>query len=348
MTNLMLRFGYKALQFLPLEKYFKNQWADCGTILTLHQVVHAQSAAAGFDGTNTVEFLDELLTYLKNSGYDLLSMSEVVQRLQNGPTAQKHRPFVAFTFDDGYRDNLKLAYPLFKRHQVPFALYVATDFIDRQSTLWTYLLQDFIQKQSEIDFQLGTVHRHFSLKNTNQKRQAYRAIKKILVRDKSKTPTEHFETLFGKQVDEQMRAQHMNKMFLSWDELKQLSHDPLVTIGSHSVRHVPLNRLSSNDLEHELMASKIKIESHLNQTVQHFAFPFGTYQEVGPREHLAVKQCEYLTGVTSRFGHVSWMDQQHLTALPRLPLSASLEDIENFKILLTGLPARLISFFVKS
>lgn len=348
MANFILRCGYKALQFLPLEKYFKNQWAGCGTILTLHQVVHAQSSAAGFEGANTVEFLDEVLTYLKSASYDLLSMNEVEQRLQAGASIKNHRPFVSFTFDDGYRNNLELAYPLFKRHQVPFTLYVATDFIDRQSTLWTYLLQEIIQKQSEIAFHLGSVRRIFSLKSTDQKRQAYRAIKKILVRDKSKTPIEHFETLFGKQVDAKMRAQHMHEMFLSWDELKQLSSDPLVTIGSHSVRHVPLNRLSSSELEHELMTSKLKIESHLNKAVQHFAFPFGTYQEVGPREHLAVKQCEYLTGVTSRFGHISLKDQQHLTALPRLPLNASLENIENFKILLTGLPASLISFFIKS
>lgn len=348
MTNFALRCGYKALQFFPLEKYFKNQWAGCGTILTLHQVVHTQSSAAGFEGSNTVEFLDQVLTYLKKNNYDLLSLNEIEQRLQAGPSAKNHRPFVAFTFDDGYRNNLELAYPLFKSHQVPFTLYVATDFIDRQSTLWTYLLQDLLQKQNEIAFHLGSVHRMFSLKSTDQKRQAYRAIKKILVRDKSKTPVEHFENLFGKQVDEKMRAQHMHDMFLSWDELKQLSQDPLVTIGSHSVRHVPLNRISSSELEHELMASKLKIESHLNKTVQHFAFPFGTCHEVGPREQLAVKQSEYLTGVTSRLGHVHWSDQNHLSALPRLPLSASLENIENFKILLTGLPASLINLFLKS
>ena len=34
------------------------------------------------------------------------------------------RKFVCFTFDDGYRDNLEHAYPILKRHGVPFALYM--------------------------------------------------------------------------------------------------------------------------------------------------------------------------------------------------------------------------------
>ena len=38
------------------------------------------------------------------------------------------RRFVCLTFDDGYRDNLEYAYPILKKYEVPFALYVPTSF----------------------------------------------------------------------------------------------------------------------------------------------------------------------------------------------------------------------------
>ena len=44
------------------------------------------------------------------------------------------RPFACFTFDDGYRDNREHAYPVFKRLNLPFAIYIPTAYAEGRAT----------------------------------------------------------------------------------------------------------------------------------------------------------------------------------------------------------------------
>ena len=41
------------------------------------------------------------------------------------------------TFDDGYRNNLTLAAPVLKSHDIPCIFHVATGYIDTPRMLWT-------------------------------------------------------------------------------------------------------------------------------------------------------------------------------------------------------------------
>ena len=59
----------------------------------------------------TSEFLDAVLDQVQEAGFDVISIDEAVQRFKEG----NDRRFACFTFDDGYRDNLEYAHPLFKR-----------------------------------------------------------------------------------------------------------------------------------------------------------------------------------------------------------------------------------------
>ena len=54
------------------------------------------------------------------------------------------RRFVCLTFDDGYRDLMQWAYPVLRKHNVPFALYVPTSFPDRIGELWWLALERVI------------------------------------------------------------------------------------------------------------------------------------------------------------------------------------------------------------
>ena len=52
-------------------------------------------------------------------------------------------------------------------------------------------------------------------------------------------------------------------------------------IGCHTRSHKKLSNLSCpNDLESEIISSKIKLEKYFNMKIKHFAFPFGTYDSI--------------------------------------------------------------------
>ena len=97
----------------------------------LHQV--APGAPAAFEPNRilrvTPDFLDQTIRQVLEAGFDIISLDDVAARLA-GPTHE--RPFVAFTLDDAYRDNLVHAYPVFKRYGLPFAVYgVIPNYVDR-------------------------------------------------------------------------------------------------------------------------------------------------------------------------------------------------------------------------
>src|SRR6476620_5034827 len=97
-----------------------------GAILTLHHVRPQRSSA--FQPNRhlevTPEFLGRLLRRLARARIDVISLNEMPRR------------FICLTFEDGYKDFLRWAYPLLRKYELPFAMYVATGFPDRIGELW--------------------------------------------------------------------------------------------------------------------------------------------------------------------------------------------------------------------
>lgn len=63
---------------------------------------------------------------------------------------------------------------------------------------------------------------------------------------------------------------------MTWDELKEISQDPLVTIGSHTVTHPSdITKLEPDQQQHELADSKAALEEHLGKPVPFLAYPDG-------------------------------------------------------------------------
>ena len=62
--------------------------------------------------------------------------------------------------------------------------------------------------------------------------------------------------------------------FLTWPQLRQLERDG-IEIGSHTVTHRELTRLSDAEALHELTASRAALEQHLHHPVPWLAYPAG-------------------------------------------------------------------------
>ncbi|MEA5452215.1 polysaccharide deacetylase family protein [Leptolyngbya sp. CCNP1308] len=85
---------------------------------------------------------------------------------------------------------------------------------------------------------------------------------------------------------------------LTWDQLKTMAADPLVTIASHSVTHPPdLRDLSDEELVYEVVESKRQLEAQLGVPMRYFSYPTGHYNE---RVAQAVADAGYMAGFTMR------------------------------------------------
>ena len=95
-----------------------------GAILTLHHV--RPPRPEGFQPNRllevTPEFLEGLLRRLARARIDVISLDEMHRRFIEDDFKRR---FVCLTFDDGYKDFLRWAYPLLRKYRLPFAMYIA-------------------------------------------------------------------------------------------------------------------------------------------------------------------------------------------------------------------------------
>ena len=129
-----------------------------GEIWMLHRVVEQRSDKPEQRELEvTVDWLEQKVLEYQKRGYIFVSISETLRRiggLENNsftPLLRRNkRRFVCLTFDDGYRDNYTLAYPLLKRLGIPFTVYVTTGFIDNRSPMWWYPYQQLGMSSDEL------------------------------------------------------------------------------------------------------------------------------------------------------------------------------------------------------
>lgn len=68
---------------------------------------------------------------------------------------------------------------------------------------------------------------------------------------------------------------------MSWDELKQVTADPLFTVGSHTVTHPEkLHELTRAEQERELQDSKADLEKNLGTRIDYLCYPVGNQNEL--------------------------------------------------------------------
>ncbi len=92
---------------------------DRAIILMYHAIVDRPDYFASV----MPEQFERQMAYLAAHHYPVISLSELVRRLtQKEPLGGS----VVITFDDGYRDNYTVAYPILKRYQFPATIFVTT------------------------------------------------------------------------------------------------------------------------------------------------------------------------------------------------------------------------------
>lgn len=66
---------------------------------------------------------------------------------------------------------------------------------------------------------------------------------------------------------------------ISPKELKNIASEPIVTIGSHTVSHPNLLKLSAKEAIRELVESKAELENLLGRPIEWLSFPRGAYDD---------------------------------------------------------------------
>lgn len=335
----ILRTALSALHYSGIDGLLAPLTRGSGAIFTLHHVLPAQPRdfAPNRILEVTPEFLEGVIRLVLDRGFDVLSMDEVHYRLSEGDL---DRPFVSFTLDDGYRDNLKGAYPVFRHFGLPFTVYIATDLADGSGDLWWLALEKVIAATGSIEIKMDGAFRRFSCALPHEKDRAFHAIywwlRRIPEGEARRTVGELCRT-HGVDVSRLCR-----ELVMTWDEIRDLARDPLVTIGAHTRGHLALAGLGIGDAHLEMAESIARIEAELGRPCRHFSYPYGDPGSAGAREFRLARELGLKTAVTTRKGLIKPEHSANLTGLPRVSLNGDFQDPRYVKVLLTGAPFALL------
>src|SRR5437867_963366 len=107
--------------------------------------------------------------------YNLAGLADLIQKLDNGEAIPKNA--VVLTFDDGYRDNFELAFPILQKYQIPATIFLTTAFIDRQDILWNDKVCFALKRTKRREIAIGCNGGcHFALRTKEERLAAAKEI----------------------------------------------------------------------------------------------------------------------------------------------------------------------------
>lgn len=234
-------------------------------VLLLHGVEHVGPEAPRFHRGNAVapETLDRLLHARRE--LDRPSPAALLD-------ADRARPGVLLTFDDGWRSVLTDALPLIERHEIQAVVFVTTAFVDGSLVPYELRLARWLESATAVTLAGGEVRR---LADRAARDDAWRRLREPL---KACPPAEReteLEALCRRNGWRQQAAADGEPALLDWDDVAELDRHPLVTIGAHSHRHPRLDALGPWAQFAEMRTSRRILERRLGHAVEWMAYPYG-------------------------------------------------------------------------
>jgi peptidoglycan/xylan/chitin deacetylase (PgdA/CDA1 family) len=243
--------------------------------------------------------------------YRCVSMDDLLEALESGRALPRNA--VVVTFDDGYRDNYEVAYPVLRRHRVPAIFYLATASLDGGEPLWPSEIRYLVYSAADPTFWDPLSRQQYDIRSRREKEEVIRQVKRRLV---TLPRQERNDVVKELRARSKADPRFLRTKMLSWKDVKEM-HRAGMHFGAHTVSHPLLTAVPPEEAREEIAASRAEIEAELKAPVRHFSYPNpGDGVHCNAAVKRLVAETGYMTAVTSRQGYVTGDDDP--LELPRV------------------------------
>lgn len=216
----------------------------------------------------TAESFDQQVQFLKRN-FDVISPLDLPEARRD-PSGR----YVIITFDDGYRDNHDVAFPILRSHNVSGTFFIATGFIDNPRLPWWDEIA-WMVRSSRRDRIKATPLIPSAIPFTDAVRES--AVEKLLALYKA-LPGDRAQ-MFLSEVSEATGVNRPSPdnaagLWMTWDMLRQMQTAGMC-IGGHTHNHPILARLPKTEQAEEISMCQRRLQAELGNAMRVFSYPRG-------------------------------------------------------------------------
>ena len=224
--------------------------------------------------------------------YNVLPLGEAARRLRAGtlPPAA-----ATVTFDDGYADNLLVAWPILKRHGVPATFFIATAFLEGGRMWNDDVIEAFrLAPEGRLDLDEFGLGSH-ALSDAASRVQGYEAVLGRLKYFEHRQRSD-----IAREIATRCAVPAASELMMTHRQLRTL-HGEGAEIGGHTRTHPILERLDDAAAQQEIVSGKQELEALLEEQVKVFAYPNGIPGHDYSERHVdMVRQAGFDAAVSTR------------------------------------------------
>jgi len=246
----------------------------------------------------TADQFSEQVSYLKRH-VSLVTLEEALAFVDGTLNERTPRCRVLLSFDDGYRDNYQVAFPILRSYGASGVFFLATGLVGSSCVPWwdhiAFLLNTARQRRFTlrypVDLDVDVVKNGL----TPTIREVLRLYKRLGNLDSGRFIEELTSAARGDDLPRCARR------FLNWDEAREMLAADMA-IGSHTHSHAVLTQLDPEQQRYDLSQSRLLLKQHLSIEADVLAYPVGAQSSISNQIQRSAREVGYRAAFSSYGG----------------------------------------------
>lgn len=231
------------------------------------------------------EAFDEHLMFLKRHT-DVISVADLSTAI-----ARKRGRYTLITFDDGYRDNYLVAFPILKRHGLTATFFVSTGFLDVPRLPWwdeiAWMVRTSPRRRIELEPYLSAP----IVFDEPDREGAVRALLRAFKTMSSSATDAYLDAIASATESGRYRPTDVSALWMTWEMVREMRAHGMA-IGGHTTDHVVLARLPEAEQRAQITGCAQRLQAELGEPMRWFSYPVGGIHAFNEATRRCLVECQ--------------------------------------------------------